>query len=267
MYVTVRHACIIFITGILINIRIESAFVRLLQRSPSQHFSEVKFQLPERNQFAEDIIRIVTYIWKISMRTTRNDYSIPGFWVSITVNIPHVFSLYTRALTKNCCLDILGHNVICHFRHSDPHHSQTSLVTVTYFVCRSPASACLKFGRITDITHRRLIISGMIGSGIHIWLIHDIQVHTVSEHLVIFLQSQQLHFVQRNLVIQINQFVSVISSIFTIVIRFESHVCILPYYVKILIRSFSQQFIPTSLMFLRVKITVYCSRCKMNLHR
>ena len=40
---------------ILVHIRIESSFVRLLKRCPSEYFTEIEFQLPERNEFTENI--------------------------------------------------------------------------------------------------------------------------------------------------------------------------------------------------------------------
>ena len=109
----------------------------------------------------------------------------------------------------------------------------------------------------------------MICSSVHKRVIHDIQIYPVLEHLVIFLQSEKLHFTVSNLIIKINQFITVCGNIFPKIVSFKCQVCILAYHIKIFVRSFPQQFAPTSLMFffLRIKIAIHCTRSKMNLNR
>ena len=76
-------------TYIFVYIRIESSFVSLLKRCLPKHFAEIKLQLPERNEFAENI----TVTAKVSVRSTCRDDLGPGFGISVPATISHIFCL------------------------------------------------------------------------------------------------------------------------------------------------------------------------------
>ena len=261
------HSGIIFIAGVFIYLRIKTSFVRLLQRSPAQHFSEIEFQLPEGNKFTEYIIGIIlSQILEVSMRASGGNNPTPCFGVSVSVGNSHVFNLYAGRLTENGGLYVLGHDVVRHFRVAAPQYSRTGLVAMPYLVCRSPACACLQLFRVTDFIHGRSVVACVIGCSVHIRMIHDIQIHPVSEHLVVFLQSQQLLLAVHDLVIKVYQFISLGTCVRPEVTRLESEVGIFPQYVKIPVGCFVEQFRPTSgmLRILRVEVAVHFSRCKMD---
>mgnify|MGYP007127280442 CR=1 FL=1 len=108
-----------------------------------------------------------------------------------------------------------------------------TLMYMTDLVCRSPAGACLQLFRTTDFIHCSSVVGCVIGCGVHIGMIHDIQIHPVSEHLVIFLQAQQLLLAVHDLVIKVYQFISLGTCVRPEVTRLESEVGIFPQYIEI----------------------------------
>ena len=261
------HSRVVFIAGVFIYFRIKTSFVRLLQRSPAQHFPEIEFQLPEGNELTEYIVGIIlSQILEVGMRTSGSDNPTPCFGVSVSVGDSHVFDLYAGGLAENGGLYVLGHDVVRHFRVAAPQYSRTGLIAMSYLVCRSPASACLQLFRTTDFIHCCSVVGCVISRGVHIGLIHDIQIHPVSEHLVIFLQAQQLLLAVHDLVIKVYQFISLGTCVGPEVTRLESEVGIFPQYVKIPVGCFVEQFRPASVMLriLRVEVAVHFSRCKMD---
>ncbi len=224
--------------------------------------------MPERNQFTKHIVRIID-VGKVGVRSFRDNNTVPGLRISVAVNRPHILGLYSGGLAEHRGLHILGHDIISHLRQSYPLDPRTSLVAMPDFVSRPPATGSFQDIRITHISHSCLIISRMISSCVHKRVIHDIEIDSVPEHLAIFLQAKKLHFTVSNLIIKINQFITVCSSILPEIIGLKCQMRIPSHHIKIFIRSFTQQFIPTPpmLYILRIKITVHRTRSKMNLYR
>ena len=235
----------------------------MLKRCPSEYFTEIEFQLPERNELTENIA--VTS--KISMwRTCRNDLG-PGLGITVTTAISHIFCLQARRLSENCSLDVLGHDIVRYLRCPQPFQSGTCLVAMPYFMCRSPTCRCLQFIHITKFGQSTVIVSSMITGGIHIAGIHHMQVHAVLEQFIVFIQSHQFHLRIHNLIISIDQCFPV-RSMSTETLGRECEMCIMSHHIEILIHSVTQQFIPIgSLMFSYIEIAVYLSGSDMYLYR
>ena len=111
------------------------------------------------------------------------------------------FRLQTRSIAPNSCLNILRHNIICHLSKTMPFQSRTCLVTMSYFMSRSPTACCFQSVRITQFIHRIIMISCVIIAGIHKIMIYYIQIHTIHKHTAIFLQSHKYLLLFYNLII------------------------------------------------------------------
>ena len=107
----------------------------------------------------------------------------------------------------------------------------------------------------------------MVGSGIHVSPVGDIEVHAVLEYLIIFKQAHKHHFRFHNLVVSVDERFAV-RSVSGEVLGREGDVGVFPQYIEVAFRSGFAQASPIGACMLgAVKKSVHATRSDVDLDR
>ena len=136
---------------------------------------------------------------------------------------------------------------------------------MSHFVAGAPQGGGGELVHIAEFVHGVFMVGRMIGSGVHVSPVGDIEVHAVLEHLIIFEKAHQHHFRFHNLVVGVDERLAV-RSVGGEVLGREGDVCIFPHHIEVALGGRSSQASPVGASVLgTVEISVHVSRCEMDL--